>query len=193
MGRLGQTVYALPVFEVGDRIAWNPSHISQSISDRTQGEIVRVDYIKGVVAQYVVFNDYADYVKVSGTEGRHIRGIPLRTTIPRENMDLGPGSVIIHCGEEVIVSEILPNNFLLLEPPRLIPIEREYAKLAPGKRRHKNFKVWDKENHPYTLKVPLARIDPRTRKKNPVDKALVLAKRILLDLQGYGPFDCVII
>lgn len=189
MGRPISVVYALPAFEVGDRVAWNTPHISQSISYRTQGEIVRIDYVKGVIAQYIVFNDYGDYTKISGIAGRYLRIVPLRSLMPRENMDLGPGSVVLHCGEELVVSEVLPNNFLLFEPPRRLPVEREYVRPASGTRRRKNFKVWSQEDHPCRLTIPRARIDPRSRRKVKVDKVQVLVKKIVLDLQGYGPFD----
>lgn len=192
MDRFGAKVYPLPEFNIGDRVSWSPQHIPQATLYRAQGEIVRIDYIKGVIAQYIVFNDYADYVRVKGMEGKELHLIPLRCQMPKSIMEIVPGSVILRCDKELVVSEILPNNFLLTEPPRRLALEREYAVIAPGTRRHKNFKTWDKENHPYRLNIPLAKIDPKSRRKILVNVVKAYIKKILLDLEGYGPFDFVV-
>jgi hypothetical protein len=190
MDRFGTKVYPLPEFNIGDRVSWSPQHISQAVLHRTQGEIVRIDYIKGDIAQYIILNDYADYVRVKGMEGKELHLVPLRCQMPKSSLEIVPGTVIIHCDVELVVSEILPNNFLLMEPPRRLALEREYAVLAPGTRRRKNFQVWEKEDHPYRLNIPVARIDPKYHRKLVVDRVKVVVTRILLDLAGYGPFEC---
>ena len=150
--------------ELGDRITW--SHCTVNDTGLT-GEVCRVDVVHGKVVQLVVFTDYWEYVKVSGNDLSRVRKVmePRNGIEPRYTFR--EGDVAQVAGREFIVSEVLPNGFVLPEPspkyPQAVksPEYVEYLEKS-GKRRRLNFKRWPQDEYnPYICRVPI----PHARKR----------------------------